>query len=103
MSESNKGPENIADVLARMFTSRGWGRKSERVRLEAAWADAVGPETAPETRVNAMRRGVLEVEVRSGVVLQEMAQFRKRALLTALRQRLPGTTVTDIKFRAGAW
>ena len=103
MSNGNKGPENLSDVLARLFTSRGWGRKSERVRLEAAWAEAVGPETAPQTRVNAMRRGVLEVEVRSGVLLQELAQFHKRALLTALRLKLPGTTVTDIKFRAGAW
>ena len=98
-----KGPENLAEVLARLFTARGWGRKSERVRLATAWAEAVGPEAAPQTRVNAMRRGVLEVEVRSGVLLQELAQFHKRALLTALRQQLPGTTVTDIKFRAGAW
>lgn len=98
-----KGPENLTEVLARLFTTRGWGRKSERVRLEAAWTEAVGPDAAPQTRVNALRRGVLEVEVRSGVLLQELAQFRKRELLTALRQRLPGTTVTDIKFRAGAW
>ena len=100
---SEKGPENISEVLARLFTARGWGRKTERVRLEAAWADAVGPETAPDTRVGAFRRGVLEVEVRSGVLMQELAQFRKRPLLAALRLRLPGTTITDLKFRAGAW
>jgi hypothetical protein len=73
------------------------------VRLEAAWAEAVGPELLPETRVNALRRGVLEVEVRGGVLLQELAQFHKRKLLTALRQKLSGTTITDLKFRAGAW
>ncbi len=103
MTDGNKGPENLADVLARLFTARGWGRKSERVRLEAAWAEAVGPEYLPETRVGGLRRGVLEVEVRSGVLLQEFAQFHKRKLLTALRQKLPGTTITDLKFRAGAW
>ncbi|MGL6095552.1 MAG: DUF721 domain-containing protein [Fimbriiglobus sp.] len=99
----DNGPENLAEVLARLFTSRGWGRKSERVRLEQAWADAAGPETAPHTRVGGFRRGVLEVEVRTGVLMQELAQFRKRMLLAALRQRLPGVTVTDLKFRAGAW
>jgi predicted nucleic acid-binding Zn ribbon protein len=103
MADGNKGPENLADVLARLFTARGWGRKSERVRLEAAWAEAVGPELLPETRVNGLRRGVLEVEVRGGVLLQELAQFHKRKLLTALRQKLSGTTITDLKFRAGAW
>jgi predicted nucleic acid-binding Zn ribbon protein len=103
MSDGNKGPENLADVLARLFTARGWGRKSERVRLEAAWAEAVGPELLPDTRVGGLRRGVLEVEVRGGVLMQELAQFRKRTLLAALRQKLHGTTVTDLKFRAGAW
>ncbi|SRR5581483_3189399 len=103
MPEGNNGPENLADVLARLFTARGWGRKSERVRLEAAWAEAVGPQVLPDTRVNGLRRGVLEVEVRGGVLLQELAQFHKRALLTALRRKLPGATITDLKFRAGAW
>lgn len=99
----DRGPENLSDVLARLFTARGWGRKTERLRLEAAWAEAAGPELAPETRVGALRRGVLEVEVRGGVLVQELTQFRKRPLLAALRAKLPGMTVTDLKFRSGAW
>ncbi|OWK45397.1 DUF721 domain-containing protein [Fimbriiglobus ruber] len=102
MAESS-GPENLGDVLARLFTARGWGRKSERLRLEAAWAEAVGPAFLPETRVSGLRRGVMEVEVKSGVLIQELAQFHKRKLITALREKLPGTTITDLKFRAGAW
>ena len=46
---------------------------------------------------------MMEVEVRNGVLIQELAQFQKRKLLTALRERLPGVTITDLKFRAGAW
>jgi len=53
--------------------------------------------------VNALRRGVLEVEVRTGVLMQELAQFRKRTLLAALRAALPTTVITDIKFRVGVW
>jgi predicted nucleic acid-binding Zn ribbon protein len=97
------GPENLTDILAKLFTARGWGRKSERVRLESAWAEAVGPARSADTRVAAMRRGVLEVEVKNGVLLQELAQFHKRQLLTDLRRLLPGTAVTDLKFRAAAW
>ena len=55
------------------------------------------------TRVLAIRRGVLEVEVKGAVLLQELAQYHKRGLLTRLRTAMPGVTLTDIKFRSGAW
>jgi predicted nucleic acid-binding Zn ribbon protein len=101
--DGNKGPENIADILGRMFTSRGWGRKNDRLRLEAAWADAAGEELLKTTRVLGMKRGVLEIEVRNAVQLAELAQFHKRGLLAKLRKALAGVTLTDLKFRAGAW
>jgi len=103
MSEPNRGPENIADILGRLFTARGWGRKNDRLRLEGAWAEAVGPELLKSTRVNGLKRGVLEVDVRNAVLIQELAQFHKRGLLGKLRKALPGVTLTDLKFRAGVW
>ena len=96
------GPENLSDVLGRLFTARGWGRLSERSRLEGAWAE-VAAEWPGQTRVLALRRGVLEVEVKSGILMQELAQFHKRKLLGDLRKKLPGQTLKDLKFRAGAW
>jgi predicted nucleic acid-binding Zn ribbon protein len=103
MSDGNRGPENLADILGRLFTSRGWGRKNDRLRLEAAWAEAAGPDLLKDTRLGGLRRGVLEVEVKSAVLLQELTQFHKRGLLAKLRKALPGVTLTDLKFRAGAW
>ena len=97
------GPENFAEILGRLFTARGWGRKNDRLRLEGAWAEAAGPELLPDTRVNGIRRGVLEVEVRNAVLLQELTQFHKRTLLGKLRKALVGVTVSALKFRAGAW
>jgi hypothetical protein len=35
--------------------------------------------------------------------MQELAQFRKRKLLAALRERLPGMTLADLRFRVGVW
>ena len=102
-SDGNKGPEKIADVLGRLFTSRGWGRKNDRLRLEAAWAAAAGDDQLKDTRVLGMKRGVLEVEVRNAVLMAELTQFHKRGLLAKLRKALPGVTLTDLKFRAGAW
>ena len=50
-----------------------------------------------------LRRGVLEIEVKNAVLMSELAQYHKRGLLAVLRQSLPGLTLTDLKFRAGAW
>src|SRR5438874_12841314 len=98
-----KGPEPLGEILSRLFTARGWGRRQDRLRLEQAWAEAVGPDGAGHTRVAGLRRGVLEIEVANAVLLQELAHFHKRRLLEQLRRRLPGTTVTDLRFRAGVW
>ncbi len=96
-------PEPIKEVLARLFTARGWGRRQGRLHLERAWEDAVGPEHAPHTRVLGLRRGVFEVEVDSAVLLQELTHFHKRRLLQALRERLPGQPPRELRFRAGSW
>ncbi len=81
----------------------GWGRKQDRLRLERAWAEAVGIEYAGKSRVSGMKRNVLEVEVKGAVLIQELAQFHKRRLLEALRQALPSITIADVRFRAGTW
>jgi predicted nucleic acid-binding Zn ribbon protein len=98
-----KGPELFREILARLIAARGWGRRQGRLHLERAWAEAAGPEYAEHTRVTGIRRGVLEVEVDSAVLLQELAHFHKRRLLGELRGRLPETTVHDLRFRNGAW
>lgn len=98
--EGPKGPEPIGEVLSRMFIARGWGRKQDRLRLEQAWAIAVGPEASGNTRVGAFKRGVLEIEVVGAVLMQELAHFRKKPVLEKLRQQLPGVTVSDLRFRA---
>lgn len=102
MERGERGPEPLAEILSRLFTARGWGRRQERIRLEQAWADAVvACGVAPQTRVIALRRGVLEVAVASAVLLQELAHFQKRRLLEEVRRRLPNVRVDDLRFRAG--
>jgi hypothetical protein len=98
-----KGPERLGEILSRLFTARGWGRRQGRLHLEKAWEDVIGPEHLAHTRVAGLRRGVLEVEVANAVLLQELAHFHKRRLLEQLRGRLTGTTLTDLRFRAASW
>jgi hypothetical protein len=97
------GPERLGEILSRLFIARGWGRQQERLRLEQAWDDALtacGLSTRG-IRAGGLRRGVLEVLVGNGVLLQELAHFHKRRLLEEIRRRLPGTPITDLRFRAG--
>ena len=96
-----KGPELLGEILSRLFVTRGWGRQQAQLRLERAWAAAVGFEGAKHTRVAGLRRGVLEVTVGNAVLLQELAHYQKRRLLEQLRGQLPGTTITNLRFRAG--
>ena len=98
-----KGPELLSEVLSRLFAARGWGRQQERLRLERAWAEAVGPEYAAITRVAGFRRTILEIEVRGAVPLQELSQFHKRRVLEQLRQILTGVPLADVRVRAGIW
>jgi predicted nucleic acid-binding Zn ribbon protein len=98
-----RGPERLGEVLSRLFAARGWGRRQDRIRLEQAWEKAVDPQHAPATRVGALRRGVLEVLVNNGVLMQELSGFHKRRLLEKLRTLLPGTTLADLRFRVGTW
>lgn len=98
-----EGIENLKEILSRLFAARGWGRRQARLHLEKAWEAAAGARIAPHTRLTGIRRGVMEIEVDNAVLMQELAMFQKRALLVKLREVLKGTTVNDLKFRAGNW
>lgn len=97
------GVEPLGEILARMIAARGWGRRQARLHLERAWASAIGPEHESHTRVLGLRRGVLEVEVNTPVLVQELASYHKRKLLGKLREQLPNHTITDLRFKAGTW
>jgi len=97
------GPEPLKEILSRLFTARGWGRRQGRMHLERAWAEACGPEAARHTRILGLRRGTLEVEVAGSVLMQELANFQKRQLLQKLQTALPSEKITDLRFKTGAW
>jgi predicted nucleic acid-binding Zn ribbon protein len=100
-AEKDPGPERLSDVLGHLFAARGWGHHQQQLRLEEAWRQAAGEPVAKLTRAGNLKRGVLEVQVQTGVLLQELAHFHKRRLLEALQQRL-GPQVKDLRFKLAA-
>lgn len=96
-----QGPRPLKDVLNALVAARGLGRLRTRAELEAAWASAVGEPAARQTRLGAVRRGVLSVDVAHPALLEELAAFHKPTILAALRQTEPGAAIRDIRFRIG--
>ncbi len=101
IDKPDPGPEPIKEILARLFTARGWGRRQARLHLERAWSSAVGREYEPHTRVLGLKRGFLEVEVDSPVLVQELMHYHRRRLLEALRVQLPGQSIKELRFKVG--
>ncbi|HEX8203346.1 MAG TPA: DciA family protein, partial [Isosphaeraceae bacterium] len=54
-----------------------------------------------QTRLGGIRHGVLSVTVAHSTLLEELAAFRKPALLAALRRDAAGSAIHDIRFRVG--
>ena len=98
---SRQTPQLLSDILSHLFTSRGWGRRQEQLQLDRIWADVAGEDVAAQTRIVGIRRGTIEIVVASAVLMQELAHYRKRQILEGLRHRLPGTQLTNIRFRTG--
>ena len=98
---SRRGPRALSEILGELFTVRGYGRLRALSELEEAWNTAVGEPHCHQTQLGEVRRGVLNVTVAHPTLLEELAAFRKPALLQALRTGAPGTTIHDIRFRVG--
>jgi Dna[CI] antecedent, DciA len=96
-----RGPRALSEILGELFTVRGYGRLQVRQELEDAWNAAVGEPYCSHTRLGEVRHGVLNVTVAHSTLLEELAAFRKPALLAALRSTAPATTIHDIRFRIG--
>jgi predicted nucleic acid-binding Zn ribbon protein len=100
-SPKSRGPKPLSEILGDLFASRGYGRLQALGELELAWNLAVGEPECRQTKVGAVRRGVLNVTVANPALLEELSTFQKSALLTALRRDAPGTPILDIRFRVG--
>ncbi len=98
---NRRGPRALSEILGELFTVRGYGRFRVRQELEDAWNAAVGEPQCHQTQLGEVRRGVLNVTVSHPALLEELAAFRKPALLAALRSGAPGTAIHDIRFRVG--
>ena len=94
-------PKKIADVLAQLITTRGYGRIQSDANLSEAWQNAAGATIARFTRPGKIRRSTLEVTASNSAILQELT-FQKQQIISRLQAALPDATIRDIRFRIGS-
>ena len=95
-------PAPMAEILKPVLRGIRPARRDPAEQVRAVWASVVGQKTAGRTRVTTLREGELIVEVSSAALRQHLAVFRRDEVLEALRQALPETPVTAIRYRVAA-
>ncbi len=100
MQNQPRGPRKAADIVAQLMARRGYGRLQTAAVTAEAWNQAAGEKYIAHTRPGEMKRGKLEVFVRSSALLQELT-FQKKKILKKLTAALPDAKISDLKFRVG--
>jgi predicted nucleic acid-binding Zn ribbon protein len=94
-------PKKIGAALNNLMARQGYARVLAAGALDDAWQAAAGQRLAGHSRPGVVKRGVLEVVVRSSAVLQELT-FAKTKILKQLLVSCPNETIRDVKFKVGA-
>ena len=96
-------PRSLREAVEGYMRSSGLARLCRHPKLYLAWRDVVGEDLVEHTRVVALAKGVLEVEVDSSALLHHLAGFQKGQLLRSFREKKPGLFVRDIQFKIGSF
>jgi predicted nucleic acid-binding Zn ribbon protein len=95
-----RAPKRIDNVLAQVVQRRGYAQIKASGERDELWQQTLGNDYAGQTRLGALRRGVIEVEVANSLLMQDLT-FRKEELLAVLREAFPDAVVKQIRFRVG--
>ncbi len=96
----SKAKPALAGVLG-LLHKLGLTDQVRKLRISAAWAQAVGPEIAARTEPQSFRRGVLVVRSASAAWQNELT-FLKAEIIAKVNEALGGKkAVTDLRVIAG--
>jgi hypothetical protein len=93
-------PKPIADVLSELMARRGYACVRSTASLKQAWNEAAGELLAGQSRLGAVRRGVMEVVVAHSTLAQEVS-YQKAMLIERLATLLPDQRIRDLRVRVG--
>src|SRR6056300_584702 len=97
-SPYRRPPKPLSESLSEIVAFRGLARREGDNQLAEIWSSIAGKRIAQSTRVIGIKRGVLNIGVRSAPLLSELAAFQKTELLESLQQQHADLKIRDIKF-----
>lgn len=92
-------PTPLSVAVAEVIARRGLGRSSADRQLASTWKKVAGERIAGLTRVRSIKRGVLQVDVANGAMLNELVSFHQHALLRTLQSDYAALKIKELKFR----
>ena len=92
-------PQQLSQTLSKLIALKGLARRGGQGQLQAIWEETVGGRFAAQTRVLALKGGVLHIGVRNSAMLSELVSFHKSSLLDVLTRQHAHLNIGDLKFR----
>ena len=102
MRRKNPDPSALKDLVPGVLRGMRRSVAGPVARIRDAWPAVVGEVTASRTRVTAFGDGRVRVEVASAALKQDLAVFRRTAVLRGLQERLPDLRIRGVSYRVGA-
>ncbi len=90
--------QSIGDLIGKIVSTNGLGKRNPLEPLQKAWREAVGRQAAESTRLASFRGGTLTVDVDSAALAQELGVYHKRELVIRLRNETK-VPIQDLRFR----
>lgn len=94
-----RDPKPLGSVLDFATRDMGWTSELEQARVITDWADLVGETTAPHTRVNELRDGLLIIQCDSTAWATELRRMRAQ-ILSRIIETYPDARIRDLRFLA---
>ena len=92
-------PQHLSNALSEFIALRGLARSCSNEQLDAIWRDIAGSVVASQTKVQGIKRGVMQVNVSNSTLLSELAMFHQFSILKALQEKHSNLNVHKLKFR----
>lgn len=92
-------PTPLSAVLSELIARKGLARVQGNAQLIGIWKAVAGDRISGQTKVLAVKRGVLEVGVDNSALMNELVSFHKATLLRKFQKEHPEHKLKDIRFK----
>lgn len=92
---------HLDQVLSKVLAKINQDHRQRPDLILAYWPQIVGSTIASLTKAESFCDGVLTVKVRNSTLYSLLVHEEKSKILTAIREKFPNVTLSDIKFKIG--